>query len=233
MNREVKPTRRYDATRRQKAARENRKAILNAARALFLERGYVATTMPAIAAAAEVNVDTIYAAIGRKPDLVRLLLEIALSGEDQPISAPRRAYVREIEAEPDAQRKLVRYAKAVVEIHVRFVPILRVLVDAAVGDDSLMAMWTEISERRAANMRLLAADLAATGRLRDSLSIDQVTDIVWATNSPEFYTLLVEARGWTTDALESWLADAWSRLLLADDPSCEQTLSNRWAKPSG
>jgi len=219
MKQEVKPTRRYDATRRQEAAQETRQVILDAAYALFLERGYRATTMPAIAAAARVNVDTIYAAIGRKPDLVRLLLELALSGVDQPIPALQRAYVREIQAEPDARRKLVRYARAVCDIQERFVPIVQVLTEAAASDASLAALWTEISERRAANMRLFATDLASTGRLRDGLSIDQAADIIWATNSPEFYVLLVEARGWTPDELESWLADAWARLLLANDES--------------
>jgi AcrR family transcriptional regulator len=216
MEKEVKPTRRYDSTRRQETARETRRAILDATRDLFMGRGYAATTMPAIAGAAGVNVDTIYAAIGRKPDLVRLLLESALSGEDGPVPALERAYVQEMRAEPDARRKLARYARAVCEIQQRLVPLLRILRDAATGEPSLASLWTEISARRAANMRLLIADLAATGEMREGLSHEQAADVIWATNSPEFYGLLVEERGWTPGQLESWLADAWARLLLAD-----------------
>jgi hypothetical protein len=42
-------------------------------------------------------------------------------------------------------------------------------------------------------------------------------DVVWAMNSPEFYRLLVVGRGWTGEMFESWIADAWQRLLLDDD----------------
>jgi hypothetical protein len=52
MTQEVKERRRYDASRRRAAAQETRRAIVEAARRLFLERGFSATTMGAIAAAA-------------------------------------------------------------------------------------------------------------------------------------------------------------------------------------
>jgi hypothetical protein len=63
-------------------------------------------------------------------------------------------------------------------------------------------------------MRLFARDLEATGKLRRDLSIDEVADIVWSMNSPEYYQLLVEERGWTIARFEEWLAEAWKRLLL-------------------
>jgi AcrR family transcriptional regulator len=216
MREEVNTPRRYDSTKRREAARATRHAILVAARALFLERGYAAATMPAIAKAAGVNVDTIYATIGRKPDLARLVLEAAISGEDEAIPALQRAYVREIQAEPDPRRKLARYARAVREILARVGPIVRVLKEGALAEPGLAALWAEIGARRAANMRLFVAELAAAGPLREGLSIDQAADIVWATNSPELYDLLVGERGWTPEQFEAWLADAWARLLLAD-----------------
>ncbi|MDP4501310.1 hypothetical protein [Nonomuraea turcica] len=69
-----------------------------------------------------------------------------------------------------------------------------------------------IAQRRAANMRLFAQDLAATGDLRDDLDLDQIADVVWSTSSAEFYGLLVLERGWTPDAFQQWLADTWRRL---------------------
>jgi hypothetical protein len=66
-------------------------------------------------------------------------------------------------------------------------------------------------------MRLFAADLAATGRLRQGLSVAKVADIVWSMNSPEFYLPLAEERGWSPKEFEDWLADAWIRLLLSDE----------------
>jgi len=64
-------------------------------------------------------------------------------------------------------------------------------------------------------MRLLAQDLAATGRLRSDLSVDKAADIIWSMNSPEFYLLLVEQRGWSPREFEHWLGDAWICLLLS------------------
>lgn len=63
-------------------------------------------------------------------------------------------------------------------------------------------------------MHKLATDLHSAGGLRAELSIDDAGDILWATNSPELYVLLVDERGWAPDRYERWLADAWVRLLL-------------------
>jgi AcrR family transcriptional regulator len=208
--------RRYDSSRRQAAADETRRRILRAARELFLERGYTATTMPAIAESAGVAVDTLYATIGPKPAIFRLLIETALSGRDEAIPALDRDYVREMQAEPDPRRKLDRYAHAVRMIQGRLAPLVAHLREAARSEPQLAELWQEISSRRAANMRLFAAELAAAGGLRPGLSIEAAADIIWATNSPEFYLLLVHERGWPPDQFEAWLADSWKRLLLPD-----------------
>lgn len=208
-------SRRYDASRRRVAAAETRRAIVAAARTLFLERGYAAATMPAIAAAAGVALDTVYAAVGPKPELFRLLIEVAISGEDEPVAATERDYVKEILAEPDPRRMIVRYARAVREIGARMAPLFAVLREAARADPTLAALWAEIAGRRAANMRLFVADVAAAaGGLRTGVTIDDAADFVWATNAPEFYLLLVHERGWPPEQFERWLAETWTRTLL-------------------
>ena len=78
----------------------------------------------------------------------------------------------------------------------------------------LAALWRGIADRRAANMRLFAAELAATGALRPELSVEEVADVLWSMNFPELYLLLVDQRGWDPDRYQRWLADAWQRLLL-------------------
>ncbi|MGI9145775.1 MAG: TetR/AcrR family transcriptional regulator [Chloroflexota bacterium] len=213
----VKPvTRSYNATRRRAAAQRTRRAILDAARRIFTERGYVGTTMADIATAAGVALDTVYAAVGRKPTLFRLLIETAISGTDEPIPAQDRGYVAAVRAEPDARRQLELYAQAMRAIHGRLAPLLRVLQAAAPADPELAAVWNEIAERRARNMRLLVADLAGSDSLRRDISVEDAADVIWATNSPEFYALLVHDRGWDSDHYAQWLADAWRRLLLRD-----------------
>jgi len=91
---------------------------------------------------------------------------------------------------------------------------MRELQGAAPFDPELDALWQGIAGRRAKNMRLLVKDLAATGRLRPDLSVNKAADIIWSMNSPEFYLLLVEQRGWSPNEFERWLTDAWIQLLL-------------------
>lgn len=204
----------YDSTSRREGAEATRQAILNAARTIFTERGYARTTMPSIAEAAGIALDTVYASVGKKPALFALLVETALSGTDVAIPGEERDYVRAIRAEPSPERKLAIYAGALRRIQERLAPLFRVLQEAAPLDAALGAMWKGIAERRARNMKLLAQELAATGKLRRGLSVEMAADILWSMNSPEYYLLLVEQRGWKPEALEQWLSEAWCRLLL-------------------
>jgi AcrR family transcriptional regulator len=205
--------RRYDATGRRQAAARTRAAILDAARALFAEHGYAATPMTAIADRAGVALDTVYASVGRKPELARLLIETAISGTDQAVPAEQRDYVRAIQAAPDAGSKIAIYAAAMAAIAPRLALVYSIIEQAARDEPGLAALWAEIAERRAANMRLFVANLATAGPLR--LDLDEAADIVWATNAPELYQLLARQRGWSPERYERFLADTWERLLLA------------------
>lgn len=204
----------YDSSSRQAAAGRTRQSILDAARRVFLEKGYAAATMPAIADAAGVALDTVYATVGKKPALFRLLIEMAISGSDRAVPAEERDYVQAIRQEKDAAKKLQIYAAALRSIQQRLAPLFLVLQGAAPLDSELAALWESIAQRRARNMRLFATDLAATGRLRRHLSVAKAADIIWSMNSPEFYLLLVQQRGWSPKEFEDYLADSWIRLLL-------------------
>ena len=116
---------------------------------MFVERGYAAATIPEVARAAGVAVDTVYAAVGRKPVLFRLLIETALSGEDHPVQAERRDYVRRIRQADTAGEKIAIYAAAIRPIQERIAPLFVALRDAS-GQ-----------ERRAG--RALAGDHRAAG----------------------------------------------------------------------
>lgn len=106
----------YSSPRRAQAARQTKAAILAASRPLFISQGYAGTTVAAIAEDAGVAVDTVYASVGRKPQVFRLLLESALSGTDEEVPALERDYVKQIEATSDAVVKLAVYAEAVTSI---------------------------------------------------------------------------------------------------------------------
>jgi AcrR family transcriptional regulator len=204
----------YDGSQRQAASAQTKRRIIDAARELILANGYRATKIAAIAARADVNADTVYRLVGRKPVLLRELIEQAISGADHPIVAEERDYVKEMKAEPDPARKLAIYARALCAIQGRLAPLLLALRDAASTEPEAEQVWQQISQRRAANMRRLILDLRAAGGLRPGLTVDQAADTVWALNSSELYLLLTVERGWSPDRFERWLHDTWCRLLL-------------------
>ncbi|MDX6307099.1 MAG: hypothetical protein QOI06_145 [Nocardioidaceae bacterium] len=213
---DVKPEqrRRYDASGRQRAAARTRTRVLASARELFAAEGYAGTTITAIAQRAGVAADTVYATVGAKPVLFRELVETALSGSDQVVEGRDRDYAVRMRAEPDAVAKLAIYAAAVTELQGRLAPLFLVLREAASGQAELRRLWRDITERRARNMRHLAADLVSTGAVRADLTRDEVADVIWTMNSSEYYDMLVHERGWSTARFQDWLLDAWCRLLL-------------------
>src|SRR5579875_1591838 len=117
----------YNSARRQAAAADTRRRILDAASELFRADGYAGTTVAAIARRAQVVPDTVYATVGTKPTLFRELIETALSGSDRPIEGRARQYAVRMRGEPDAATKLAIYADAVAELQSRLAPLFLVL----------------------------------------------------------------------------------------------------------
>lgn len=207
-------TRRYRSPRRAAQAAQTRRAVLVAARELLGEVGYAAMTVAQIARRADVAVDTVYASVGRKPQVLRHLVETALSGTDEVVPAVQRDYVVQIQAATTAREKIAIYAEAIARIQPRMAPVFLALRDAAGTDPDTTSLWQEISARRAANMRDFAANLRTTGELRSDLTDEEIADILWSMNAAEYWVLLVHERGWTPDRFARWIVDAWTRLLL-------------------
>jgi AcrR family transcriptional regulator len=213
----AKPVKRpYANAARRARSEETRLRILDIARESITTHGYRATTIAKIARGADVHVDTIYALIGRKPELLRELIESAISGTDRAVAPADRGYVQAMRAEPDPARKFAIYAGALCGIHHRMAPLLVALRDAATTDTESQQVWREISDRRARNMRDLVHDLGPDGTLRVNVTVIQAADVIWATASPELFLLFTQERGWTHQMYEQWLADSWTRLLLSD-----------------
>ncbi|GAA4735546.1 hypothetical protein GCM10023350_19230 [Nocardioides endophyticus] len=169
--------------------------------------------MAEIAAAAEVSVDTLYAAVGRKPRLLLAVHDMELAEGDTPLPAEQRGYVRDVRAAGTAEEKIALYAAALARVLPRSVPLLEALRVAGRSDAGCRQAYESVSERRAANMRLFAADLRATGQLRDDLDDDTVADLVWSMNSPDYFQLL-RSRGYSPGQYAALVQEVWTRTLL-------------------
>ena len=213
MPQDVNGGRSYHSPRRAEQAAATRSAVIGAARELFLSEGYAGTTVAAVAARAQVAVDTVYAAVGRKPALLREVVETSISGTDHAVPAAERDYVSGSGRRPAPGRRSGSTPTPSPRSRDRLGPVYLALREAASTDQDCRELWETISSRRAANMRDFVADLRVTGELRTDLSDDEMADIVWSMNGPEHWALLVHERGWTSERFGSWLADAWTRSL--------------------
>jgi hypothetical protein len=140
-----------------------------------------------------------------------------LGESDEPLPAEEREYVRDIRAATTAVAKIDTYAQALARVLPHTVPLARALLEAAAEDPECAATWAELRERRASNMRLFARDLRATGELRGDLTDDQVADLVWTMNAPEYFEL-VTSRGLDAREYAHLVADVWKRTLLVSRP---------------
>ncbi|MFC6704065.1 TetR/AcrR family transcriptional regulator [Flexivirga alba] len=206
--------RRYSSPQREAQAVETRRAVLVAARELFEERGYAAVGVGEVATRAGVNLDTVYRSVGRKPQLLLAVIDQILGSSDQVLPAEQRDYVIAIRTATTAEEKLRTYADALGTLMPRLAPLFAALREAASADPECAALDRQIDDRRAANMRLLAADLRTTGQVRPELDDDRVADLIWSTNSSQWHDL-VRSRGWTAGEYADALCDLWCRVLLS------------------
>jgi AcrR family transcriptional regulator len=202
--RKRKPGRTYDATRRQERARKQRQTTLERARDLFLENGYTATTVDAIARSAGVSAATVYKTYGGKAGLVRDLCTQALAGTG-PVPAEERSNA--LRAANDPRTLIEGWGALVAEVSPRVSPLLLVLRAAAETDADAAALFAELDQARLDRMADNAGHLARQGRLRPGISVAVARDVLWLCSSPELYDLLVQKRGWSTERLSVFVTD--------------------------
>jgi AcrR family transcriptional regulator len=208
------PTRRYVSEVREEQARRTRRAVVTAARELFLARGYAATTIDAIAEAAHVSRRTVFNAVGGKVALLKLALDWAVVGDDEPVALADRPAVKAIQAERDPRRAVALWVNMVVDIAARVTPIGEVLYAAADGDPEAAELLAKEAQSRMYGARAFVGHLVSLDGLAEGVSEQQAADLCWAVNDGHLYSLLVTQRGWTPAALAQWLSDSLATALL-------------------
>jgi AcrR family transcriptional regulator len=210
----VKPHRAYDSSRRQEHARQNRTAILEAARRQFLEHGYAATTIGDVAEEAGVSAPTVYKVFANKPGLLKAVVDVAIVGDDEPVPLMEREFVRRNIAEPDPRKKLADYAAHFRVTAARSMPLTEVARQAAAADPTAADVYGQLQRERLTGMAAFAQHLKAGKHLRRGVTADDARDVLWAYTSPELYDLLVTQRGWSPARFERWQAEALIAALL-------------------
>jgi AcrR family transcriptional regulator len=209
----VKPTRTPDFPRRRERARATRIRVLDAARALFIERGYVATTIDAIAERADVSSETIYSTFGNKRSLLSQLVDVSIAGDVNATPILERDWVQEMREEPDTRRRLRMLAGRGRPILERRSAIDEIVRGAASADPDIAALRDLGKAQRFAGQREFLRIVVGSTGLREGMDLETAADILYAVGSPETYRLLVVDRGWSGARFERWYGDTLERLL--------------------
>jgi len=200
--------RNYDSPLRDAQTAETRRRIVQAATAEFVRLGYPKTSISGIAAAAGVSRETVYHLLGSKPALLKACYDVAVVGDDLPVSVADREEYRAMLVGSDPAKSARTYGRLSAELMGRIGPLLRVLADAA-HEPELTDLLARTRNERLVGTRLLLAGLAGADveTAGHSRQFAHAVDVVYALISPELALLLLEQRGWSLTAYGEWLGE--------------------------
>jgi AcrR family transcriptional regulator len=178
--------------------------VVDAARRLFLERGYGATTVEAISEEADVAPATVYRLFSSKHGILKALFDVSIVGDHDAVPMAERPQVRSL-TDGGAVQQLAGFVQVIVQVNERVAPLYRILVSAAGTDPEAAALLDELTQQREQGQRMISRSLARAGALRPDLRERDAADLVHAMGSPELYRLLVVERGWRPERYARWL----------------------------
>ena len=205
MSKPVKPRRPYRSPVRAAAARRTRGRIVDAARALFLERGFSDTTIAAIAEQADVAPETVYSIYRTKAGLLDAVVRGAVLRDGEPEEPLERSWVKPLLHLPDLSARIAAFARHTAQTTALTSPIYAMIAAAGTGEDELSKLQTRLLEMRFGGQRKIMIALAQGRPLRPGLTAEQAADTFSALASPELHHLLTVRRGWSQRRYAHWL----------------------------
>lgn len=210
------PKRPYDARRRRERAAEERsetrRRVVDAARDLFLHRGYVATTMADIAREAGVALQSVYTAGKSKAELLHLVTDVAVAGDDQEVMLVDRPAFAAIGDELDPVRQVGMIAELIAATMERLAPVWLTYREAAAVDPKAAANLVVAHRRRHETFRTMARLIPQQHLRHDH---DRSADTAWAVGSIDVFLLLRTVLEWDADRYALWLRDTLIDQLVA------------------
>jgi AcrR family transcriptional regulator len=201
---------------RRERSRATRERIIAAAYQLFAARGYQSTTMPEVAAAAGVAVQTVYFVFHTKASLLERVYAAAVLGTEQirPIDSD---WYRRAVSDPDPGRSLAIMLAGVLSVASRLAPLAATM--ETVDDADVRVVKAEKEALRRHVHRGYVEHLRLSGALRRGLTVDAGTDLFLGLCSPALFHQMTVALGWSVRRWESTLYDLLSHALLRPSPA--------------
>jgi AcrR family transcriptional regulator len=204
----------YRSAVRTEQARATRRAIVAAASRLFVENGYGATTIDAVATAAGVSRKTVFTAVGGKLDLLKIAMDWAVAGDDLPVALADRDTLRELLEHSDPTVLLIGWSRLQAEIGARVAALVQALEVAAGTDGDAKDLLAQVQEQRLDGARKIVKRLRTLGALTVDLTVQEAVDLAWLATDAALFDRLVRVRGWSTSRFGEWLGENLCRQLL-------------------
>jgi AcrR family transcriptional regulator len=197
----------YDARRRRERAEEERRAtrlrVAEAARSLFLARGYVATTMADIAREAGVALQSVYNVGQSKADLLHIVTDLAVAGDDQGLMLVDRPDFAAVTIESSPERQVQMLASLIAATMERLAPVWVAYREAAAVDAKAAANLVAAHRRRRDTFGSMIGMLP---ELRLRQPPEESADTAWAIGSIDVFLLLRSVLEWHPAQYSEWLS---------------------------
>jgi AcrR family transcriptional regulator len=201
---------------RRRRSLRTRARIVTAATDLFLERGYLGTTIEAVAERAGVATQTVYYVCKTKRTLLAAVLDSSIAGDVEPVAVLERPWFDALGVEADAASAVAHLVAASVQILARAAPVYEV-VRRASADPDVGALLEENRARRRADQRQLVEMLIEVGHVRAGLDVAAAADVVYGLVNEEVFQMLTGDCGWDVERFQRWLTTLLLRELLGLD----------------
>ena len=198
--------RQYRSALRSAQAHETRRAIVSAAGRLFVRDGFGATTIDAVADEAGVSRKTVFTSVGGKVELLKLSMEWAIAGDDEPVAVEDRPEIQRLLRDTDAAALLRGWTRTLVAIDARVAGLFGALEVAADVDPAARALYERFGRQRLQGARVIVDRLVEMDALSTDLTSEEATDLAWLACDPALFDRLVRQRGWSIGKFEEWLA---------------------------
>ncbi|HEU4907316.1 MAG TPA: helix-turn-helix domain-containing protein [Propionibacteriaceae bacterium] len=215
------PRRGYASATRTQQARRTRTQVIDAATRLFVERGYATTTMRAIATDARVSLPTVELLFGTKAQLLHVVLDVAIAGDDEPVPMLSRAWADGARLTTDVTEFLSAVAHVLRDAQIRSAGVMLAAYEAAVTDPDIDLLVADREMQRERTAGWIVDGVMERAPLRPELDRATAIDAVWMLMDPVVFIRLTRHRGWSPDRYATWFADSVAQQLVAYLPAAD------------
>lgn len=214
----ARKSRGYVSGTRTEQAQKTRNRVIEAATRLFVQHGYAMTTIRAIAAEAGVSVPTVELLFGTKAQLLHVVIDVAIAGDDEPVPVLSRAWAADVQSVRDLADFLSVVAHVVSQAQARSAGVMLAAYEAAASDPDIQLLILDRESQRERTTAWIVDSVLERAALRRGLDRAGAIDTVWMLMDPVIFNRFTRHRGWSPDRYASWFADSVTRLLTSDLP---------------